>query len=185
MTISRAVCFAAGIATWPALEYGLHRVLAHTVKFGSKFKTEHLKHHQRVDYFAGTADKLKAAVPSSTGLFLLSFLLLGEAPAALAYTGGFLCSYLFYEWTHKRLHTHAPLTRLGLSLRRHHLLHHCVDARGNHGVTTKLFDRLFGTLVPSEHVAMPKSLAPRWALDEDGRIAAAYRRDFSLLSPGS
>ena len=178
----RLLAFAAGIATWPALEYALHRVLAHTVSFSSKFKTEHLRHHRHADYFASGKDKLLAAVPSGAGLFVLARLLLGDAAGAGAFVAGFLGCYLFYERTHKRFHTHPPRTRLGLVLRKHHLLHHCVDARGNHGVTTRLFDRLFGTFEERARVDLPRSLAPAWVLDGDGAIAPAYRADFGLLS---
>lgn len=178
-----AAAFATGIVLWPALEYGLHRVLAHTVTFKNKFRTEHLKHHAHRDYFVAGADKLLAAVPSAGGMFLAAWALAG-APAAAAFSAGFLLSYLFYEWVHKRFHTHAPPHALGLRLRKHHFIHHFADPRSNHGVTTTLFDHVFGTLATRDQVAIPKAFVPPWMLEpgSDDRIAEPYRRDFRLAS---
>ena len=179
-----AAAFLLGIVLWPALEYGLHRILAHTVTFKNKFRTEHLKHHAHRDYFAGGLNKLLAAVPSSAAMFLAAWAVSGAIAAALAFTVGFLASYLFYEWVHKRFHTHAPPHALGLRLRKHHFLHHFADPRSNHGVTTTLFDHVFGTLRTAEQVAIPKAFVPLWMLEpgHPGLIAAAYRRDFRLVA---
>jgi sterol desaturase/sphingolipid hydroxylase (fatty acid hydroxylase superfamily) len=182
MTAAPAVWLVLGLFSWPALEYALHRFLGHEARFSSRFKAEHLKHHRHGDYFAGASGKLLAAVPAAATLFAGTLLLTRRAACAGAFTSGFLGCYLLYEGLHKRLHTHAPRSRLGLALRKHHLLHHFVDARVNHGVTTRLFDRLLGTLRTQERVPVPAASAPRWLMDEDGGIAAAYRSHFTLRS---
>lgn len=175
-----AAAFVLGFVLWPVLEYSLHRILAHTVSFRNKFKTEHLKHHAQRDYFAAGADKLFAAVPSATALFLAAWAAAGAAAAA-AFTIGFLACYMFYEWVHKRFHTHAPPHALGLRLRKHHFIHHFADPRSNHGVTTTLFDHVFGTFKTAEHVVIPRAFVPLWMFEPGGaRIAEPYRADFRL-----
>ena len=78
----------------------------------------------------------------------------------------------------------AAAFALGLRLRKHHFLHHFADPRSNHGVTTTLFDHVFGTLKTADQVAIPKAFVPLWMLEpgSSGLIAAPYRRDFRLAS---
>ena len=180
MSAAAAVWLVLGVVSWPGLEYALHRFMGHEARLSSRFRTEHLRHHRQGDYFAGASGKLLAALPSAAAVFAGSFLVAGRASCAWAFTAGFLGCYLLYERLHKRLHTHAPRSRLGLALRKHHLLHHFVDARSNHGVTTRLFDRLCGTLSTRDRVPVPAALAPRWLLDAEGRVAPAYRPHFTI-----
>lgn len=176
-----AAAFLTGVALWPVLEYALHRFLAHEAKFKNKFRTEHLKHHRDRDYYAAGLDKVLAAAPAAGVLFCVWAAGAGSA-AALAFTAGFFSCYLLYERAHKRFHTHPPKTKLGLRLRKHHFIHHFVDARSNHGVTTTLFDALCGTLSRREQVAIPRAFVPPWMLEagREDRLAEAFRHDFRL-----
>ncbi|MBI5247654.1 MAG: sterol desaturase family protein [Elusimicrobia bacterium] len=171
----------AGIVLWPALEYALHRWLGHEAGFETAFKAEHRKHHRDRDYFASAADKLKGIAPAAAALFAVGYGAAGAA-AALAFVAGFLGCYLAYEWNHKRYHTSPPSTSLGMKLRKHHFIHHFVDSRSNHGVTTVLFDKAFGTFLSRRQVAIPRAFVPPWML-EPGRedsVGAAYAADFRI-----
>jgi sterol desaturase/sphingolipid hydroxylase (fatty acid hydroxylase superfamily) len=39
--------------------------------------------------------------------------------------------------------------RLGSALKRHHMRHHHIDDSGNYGISSMLWDRVFGTRVRS------------------------------------
>ena len=56
----------------------------------------------------------------------------------------------------------------------------------NHGVTLKLWDRVFGTLEPAGRVKVPRRLAPAWLMDDDGAIRPEYRFDYEIVgaAPG-
>ena len=51
---------------------------------------------------------------------------------------------------HWRIHFRAPRNARERRLRAHHLAHHYCDARNYHGVTTRFWDRVLGTL-PADH----------------------------------
>ncbi|MDX1650830.1 MAG: sterol desaturase family protein, partial [Myxococcota bacterium] len=67
----------------------------------------------------------------------------GLAGAAVA---GLLAGFARYEYVHWRIHFRAPRSARERLLRSHHLAHHVRDASAYHGVTTRLWDRAFGTL---------------------------------------
>ena len=75
---------------------------------------------------------------------------------------GYVAMYLFYEWTHYAIHAYPPKTKLGLILRKHHLAHHFHAPKKNFGVTTTIFDYLFGSKKQVSVVKIPVSFAPEW-----------------------
>jgi sterol desaturase/sphingolipid hydroxylase (fatty acid hydroxylase superfamily) len=86
-----------------------------------------------------------AWVPIALAIFGLAALILG-VPLGCAFTAGLLVGFARYEWTHWRIHFSQPRTARERLLREHHLAHHFVNPRAYHGVTTRLWDRVFGTL---------------------------------------
>ena len=173
--------FLAGATAWTLTEYGLHRGYGH--KGGSKnpFTVEHLAHHTDIMYFASGWKK-----------FVAAFLVLGiTAPLLYLAAGvygvsasvGFALTYLTYEFVHKRLHTHGPKTRYGRWARRHHLYHHYKRPNLNHGVTTPIWDAVFGTLEVPPKIVVPRKKALPWMLNEKGEMRPEYAQDFELHSP--
>jgi sterol desaturase/sphingolipid hydroxylase (fatty acid hydroxylase superfamily) len=169
------VSFALGVLTWTLLEYTLHRGLGHRKRARNPFSREHVKHHATVTYFAPTWKKSAIAI----GILSISAALTG-----LPYAIGFAAMYGAYEHVHRRLHTHAPLTRYGRWARRHHLHHHFAKPHLNHGVTTPLWDWVFGTLDVPDVVRVPRRNALGWMLDASGEIVPAFRTEY-VLSKGS
>jgi sterol desaturase/sphingolipid hydroxylase (fatty acid hydroxylase superfamily) len=142
------VCaFIAGAVVWTFAEYVLHRGLGHR-RAKNPFTVEHLRHHANPGYFAPS---WKKAIAASSVLGLLAPpLFLAAGTVGLSGAVGFVLMYVVYEIIHRRLHTHPARTRYGEWCRRHHLHHHSRRARMNHGVTSPLWDWVFGTLeVPS------------------------------------
>lgn len=168
----------AGMMLWTLAEYLLHRFLGHVHKGKNFFKTEHLQHHAKTHYFAPVTKKLAAGILVCIALFFL--LLPFTRPLSLAgFLLGFFGMYALYEVTHYRYHARKPLHHIFLIMRKHHFYHHFHNPQVNHGVTTRLWDRVFGTFVPVEKVRVPRKLAMEWLLEEE-EVNPAYASYFYL-----
>lgn len=166
---------------WPALEYGLHSGLGHVFLRGkTAFSKEHLRHHAQKDFFAPAWKKLAAAIPVFGVLFGLFTLAAGALNAA-ALTAGFALMYATYEVIHRRAHTHGPTGRYSRWVRRNHFSHHFQNPRRNFGVTTPLFDMLFGTHVAPGVVMVPERYAMRWLCNpQTGQVWPHLAQDYTL-----
>ena len=71
---------------------------------------------------------------------------------ATAFTGGMLGTYFWYELVHRRLHTHPPTHAYGRWACRNHLQHHFGSPMRNHGVTSPVWDKVFGTYDEPGHL---------------------------------
>ncbi len=177
------VLFAAllGAFTWTFLEYVIHRWLGHDVRTRpNPFAAEHIRHHSEGDYFAPTWKKAVAAA-------VLVAVLVGPAVAVagawvgLSFVTGLVGMYVAYEVLHRRDHTHPGTGAYMRFLRRHHFHHHFTDPDFNHGVTTPVWDWVFGTLRGPGLVRVPRKLAMRWLIDpltED--VYPAYAEHYEL-----
>ena len=136
----------AGGALWTLAEYALHRFVLHGLP---PFDRWHDEHHRRPRALIGSPTLLSAS------LFALlaaapALWLLGTWPAA-ALMFGLLTGYLLYGVMHQGLHHVGPLGPQRwpwlLQRRRWHGQHHrSGNAQPAHfGVTTDLWDRVFGT----------------------------------------
>jgi dihydroceramide fatty acyl 2-hydroxylase len=141
------VAGAAGI--WTFTEYWLHRLIFHLEPdndFGRRMHfIIHGVHHDHPN------DKMRLVMPPAVsiplaGLFFLGFTLLFGTPTAYPLFGGFIVGYLIYDYTHYHLHHHTPRTRLGKRIREQHMRHHFQDHRYGFGVSSPLWDVVFGTL---------------------------------------
>lgn len=170
----------AGIACWTLAEYLLHRFLGHEHKGHNFFKSEHVLHHSRANYFAPAYKKMLLALAVSTVLLAALSLLLPFA-IALAFMVGFTAMYSLYEVTHHRYHSKQPLAAPFIALRKHHFYHHFHNPGKNHGVTTRFWDRVFGTYVPVETVTVPRKLSMQWLLAGED-IREEYQPHFRLAA---
>jgi sterol desaturase/sphingolipid hydroxylase (fatty acid hydroxylase superfamily) len=178
--IAPMLWLAAGAATWTLVEYLLHRFVFHGPSPKAIGAAEHRQHHARPDYFAPWWQKALAAL-AATALVLPGVAFVAGPETALCFTLGFIAMYLLYELLHRRVHTHPPRGRYGRWRRRNHLAHHFADPRLAHGVTTPVWDRIFGTRLPLEPVRVPRRLAMAWLLDPDGQVRSAYASDYVLV----
>jgi len=92
---------------------------------------------------------------------------------------GFTGMYILYEVTHYRFHIRKPVAKPFIILRKHHFYHHFHNPRTNHGVTTRFWDRVFGTFVAVEKVRVPRKMAMRWLLDQE-EVKPVYAPHFTL-----
>ncbi len=138
-----------GVLAWTLLEYVLHRTVFHLVPradFSSKLRQfmMHGYHHE----FPNDPWRLVApplmSWPIAFVVWLLYRLALGPDLVWAAF-GGTCAGYLAYDWTHYYTHHFTPKTALGRYLRRNHMIHHFANADANHGISSPLWDFVFGT----------------------------------------
>jgi sterol desaturase/sphingolipid hydroxylase (fatty acid hydroxylase superfamily) len=136
--------FIAGALVWTLLEYLLHRFLLHRQ---SPFATMHAVHHAEPRAFVGTPTWL------TLGVLWVSFFLpewwLGSLNLAGGLVAGVMTGFLWYGVVHHVIHHGRPrVLRTALSkCANRHRRHHYASHPGNFGVTTPLWDHLFGTVI--------------------------------------
>lgn len=133
---------AAGYGLWTFAEYQLHRHVMHHVE---PFREGHMAHHDAPRDLIGTP-----TIVSVANFFVLVY---GPLIATMglrhasALSVGLLAGYLSYVAVHHALHNWSSHgSRILQRLKRHHALHHHHAEDCNFGVTTTVWDRLFGTL---------------------------------------
>jgi len=125
-------------------EYLTHRFVFHGPRAPRVFREGHASHHR--------APEARVAMPFFTSILLAPFLLglamaaLGPARGAL-FTGVCGLGYVMYGGVHHLLHTPAVRLAPVLRLRAVHEVHHARPGC-NFGVTTPLWDFVFGTWSP-------------------------------------
>ena len=129
--------FGAGVFAWTLLEYIIHGVLAHSHR---TFVTPlHNEHH--VDPRAVFA--MRAYIPTAIVLLVLS-IIFGTAPGMI-FLFGIVAGFAAYELVHYRIHFATPSCALEERLRARHLAHHVKEPDAIFGVTTRIWDVVFGT----------------------------------------
>ena len=172
--------FVTGAIAWSLTEYILHRFAGHR-KTGLAFSQDHLQHHRDPKYFLATGQKLKRGITVFLVLSSVSSLLVG-ALAGVAFGLGFMMAYGYYEWIHWAIHARPPKNAYGRWARKHHLYHHFGNMRVNHGVTSPLWDMVFGTYVPAEVVKIPSKKADSWITGAiDAAVPARWVDDYQLI----
>lgn len=173
---------ASGVLAWSLIEYLLHRLLGHDLRTRPNFfATEHTRHHAEGDYFAPAWKKALGACAAIPLIGALATSVAGETNG-FVFGLSFVATYATYEIVHRRAHTHAGFGPYGRYLRRHHFHHHFSDPQTNHGVTSPLWDVVFGTWRRPATIRVPRKLAMRWLIDPNtGEVRPRFRSDFELI----
>lgn len=143
-----AAWFLGGAAVWSLAEYLLHRFVFHyQPRSGWGQKLHFIFHGVHHDY-PSDAKRLvmppSASIPIACGFYALFRWLLPEQ-GAHPFTAGFMLGYLVYDMTHYAVH-HATFQQPWLkALKRQHMQHHFVDPTRGFGVSSPLWDHVFGT----------------------------------------
>lgn len=157
LTVMLAVVFA-GMCLWTLAEYGLHRSIFHwtnNTNFGKRFHFyAHGVHHD----FPNDADRLVMPLLTSVPLAIifwgLFYFLFGVTYAEPVFVG-FGIGYLTYDGTHYAVHHFKQTTRIGKYIKRHHMLHHHMDHDGGFGVSSPIWDLVFGTMPKVKPIKKP------------------------------
>ncbi len=142
--------FFAGVFVWTLTEYLLHRFVFHYMPTSGWGKKLHfLLHGVHHDY---PNDSLRLVMPPVVSLplaflfYSLFVFILGDANT-WSFFAGFLAGYLCYDMVHYATHHFAMKGAMGLWLKHHHMKHHYQTATRNYGVSSPLWDFVFGTFL--------------------------------------
>lgn len=135
-----------GMVFWTLFEYLVHRIALH--QYGV-FVAAHAMHHAAPRAYIGTPTWI--SLPTLTGgIFLPLWLTCGFqiASGALA---GVMIGYTWYGLLHHLIHhwRSPPALAYLRNLQARHMRHHYSPKGGNFGVTTGLWDWLFGSVITS------------------------------------
>jgi len=141
--------FITGLLTWGLYEYAVHRWVLHREPKSEGFNLPgnltHLRHHADPDSLQRLNVQLSESVPVCVVYYLLAWALTGSWQAATHLYTGLIAGYFFYEYLDFQAHHGTSRGRLTRYFRKYHLQHHHYDATVRFGVTSPLFDYLFGT----------------------------------------
>jgi sterol desaturase/sphingolipid hydroxylase (fatty acid hydroxylase superfamily) len=138
----------AGVFVWTLSEYCLHRYIFH---FRAKSKAGkwfvflfHGNHHD------DPKDKTRLVMPpaGSIPIMALLYLLFGlfvPQPWIQPFCAGFILGYLVYDYIHYSTHHFPMKNRVAKFIKLYHLKHHYSGERGRFGVSSPLWDLIFGT----------------------------------------
>ena len=130
----------AGLGSWTAIEYALHRFVLHGLQ---PFRGWHEEHHRRPTALICTPTIFSAALIAT--LVFLPALLLGNLWCASALTLGVLSGYLAYAVIHHATHHWRGDNAWLKQRKRWHALHHHQAQPGYYGVTSGFWDHVFGS----------------------------------------
>lgn len=139
-----SIAVALGIVVWSLAEYWIHRLVFHGP---TVMEPMHQLHHRLPKDLIGVASW--GTFAGFAVIWALIAIVAGPAIGA-AVTVGVMLGYLFYCCIHVRFHHHPAGTNLSTYvafMNAHHIAHHR-GARGNFGVSTPLWDLVFGTYLP-------------------------------------
>lgn len=137
-----------GLLTWSLTEYLLHRYLFHMrpagpIRMRLQFMIHGLHHDDPWDRTRLVLPPVATAVGAV--VFYTAFrALLGPVWAEPVFAF-FAVGYLLYDYIHWASHRLVLPTRVGRALQRNHLLHHWATPDARWGVSSPLWDHVFGT----------------------------------------
>ncbi len=140
--------FALGLLAFTWAEYNVHRYIFHlaptTQQRADLQYTMHGVHHEF------PKDKTRLAMPPvlsitlSTALLLIFRLILGDL--VFSFLPGFLAGYAAYLSVHYMVHAYQPPRNFLKVLWVNHAVHHYKDGVGVYGVSSPLWDYIYGTM---------------------------------------
>lgn len=142
--------FVAGLFAWTFAEYVLHRYVFHWYKDTPFGRRVHFLLHGVHHDFPNDGDRLVmpllTSLPLAVIFYSLFYFAFGGARLAEPFFAGFALGYLAYDGTHYAVHHFKQTTRIGRFVKRHHMLHHHADHDGGFGVSSPIWDYVFGTM---------------------------------------
>jgi 4-hydroxysphinganine ceramide fatty acyl 2-hydroxylase len=153
--IEKAGIFVLGLFVWSLFEYLFHRFVFHceeALPNNRYFLMLHFFTHAVHHYFP--FDRLRLAMPPALLTILAIptwalFSLFVPYAANLCLFAGLFVGFTLYDVMHFYLHHGAEKSNFShiRSMRTYHAIHHYKEPHRGYGVTTKFWDRIFGTLI--------------------------------------
>lgn len=139
--------YLAGVFFWSLTEYILHRFAFHyEADSPSGKRISYIMHGNHHEFPRDKQRLFMPPVPSiilSSSIFLILYLVLGRL--AFPFFPGFMLGYLLYGTMHYAIHAWNPPFKWMKGLWRNHHLHHYKDDHKGFGVSSTLWDHVFGT----------------------------------------
>lgn len=143
-----AVTYIAGMFFWTFFEYIMHRYIFHMIAESERAQKFIYMMHGNHHHFPRDRERLfMPPIPSliiSSVIFLLMYLAMGNN--VYMFFPGFILGYLMYGSMHYAIHAWNPPFKWMKPLWRNHHLHHYKDDHKGYGVSTTIWDRVFGTM---------------------------------------
>jgi sterol desaturase/sphingolipid hydroxylase (fatty acid hydroxylase superfamily) len=142
--------FVAGFMVTTLIEYCLHRWLFHFVPKNQKERVQHFLLHGYHHEFMN--DPMRLVLPP-IGIWPVAAIFAGVWYALFGsywfpIYAGTVAGYVAYDWTHYYTHYFNPKGGVGRWLKRYHMLHHHDSPNHRYGITSPLWDFVFGTYLP-------------------------------------
>lgn len=140
-----------GVLTWTLTEYVMHRYLFHykpTSEFGRRiiYIAHGIHHDDPQDATRLVVPPVPAVLIAS--LFFAGFYAIMGPQLVYPHFFGFMTGYLCYDYIHYGIHHFKPRGSLGKFMRKYHYTHHFAEHEAKWGVSTPLWDFVFGTMQP-------------------------------------
>jgi sterol desaturase/sphingolipid hydroxylase (fatty acid hydroxylase superfamily) len=152
-TVSLLLSFAVGILFWTLFEYFIHRYVFHFMAKSEKAKKiVYILHGNHHEY---PRDRERLFMPAVPSLIIASFVFcvmfffskkFGINEYVFSFFAGFLFGYLMYGSMHYAIHAFNPPFKWMKPLWRNHHLHHYKQQEKGFGVSSTLWDHVFGTM---------------------------------------
>jgi len=140
--------FLAGMFFWTFFEYIMHRFIFHWVSDSPKAQRIIYVMHGNHHHYPRDKERLfMPPVPSiilASAIFGIMYLVMRNN--VFMFFPGFILGYLLYGTMHYAIHAWNPPFKWMKPLWRNHHLHHYKDEHHGFGVSTTLWDRVFGTM---------------------------------------
>jgi dihydroceramide fatty acyl 2-hydroxylase len=140
--------FLLGVLVWTLSEYFLHRYLFHAEFEGQQGAVRHFLIHGYHHQFPNDPMRLVAppimSWPIAAAFAVVYYFSFGPARFATVLAGT-VVGYIAYDWIHFYTHHGRPRNAIGKALRRYHMLHHFKSPHAFYGVSSPLWDLVFGT----------------------------------------
>ncbi|MGZ3757374.1 MAG: sterol desaturase family protein [Mucilaginibacter sp.] len=141
--------FITGLVVWTLVEYVMHRFLFHYMPPDKPWaqRLHFIFHGVHHDY---PSDAKRLVLPPSVSIPLaLAFYFMFNAILPANYIYGFfpafLIGYLFYDESHYAIHHFNFKGKIWKKIKQHHMLHHYSDPAKGYGVSSPLWDKVFGS----------------------------------------
>lgn len=145
--------FLTGFFLWTFAEYMLHRFLFHYKAKSERaqriFFLFHGVHHQQPQCKTRLVMPPVVSIPMAVVMYGLLYLIFAVILGLPHWVGpvlsGFLLGYLTYDMTHYATHHFAMRSGVLKYLKRYHMQHHYKTPDARYGVSSPLWDIVFGT----------------------------------------
>jgi len=145
---------------WTLFEYIAHRFIFHAISERPLLKRVAFVLHGNHHIYP--RDRQRLFMPPLPSILIAGFLFgvfyLVARDAAFIFFPGFISGYLVYGSMHYAIHAWAPPFKWLKPLWKNHHLHHYKDEEKGFGVSSVLWDKVFGTMFGNKEKENPEEL---------------------------